>query len=516
MMENLTTLSIIEEEPDDWRSSRPSIQLPQTSQPGLHTSLSGHRVSIFSSETSYGELLPPGQSALGLGIDNGLQLYEKSLPRVPQESPSRPSVSSRSAGGSVYSKVKSASSRHSIAKTDVSAVREPETIPEETEVQDIASPENDYSPRTIPSDQDSILSRSKASHKSARRPVSSKESSSHSLRESKAQKSRVSADTDTLSASSRAQSPIEFAPTTLSPTSKHRKSFNEGHASLITSSSITRSTEKPRAPSSVADTRTSASTGWSSTPSSLRTLENVRDEAATSLALRTKLQAETITIRESEHFKVGVCQTMTGSDSLFVAALADKIHDTMTPYSSYLFAIFPTAIGIGGTSVFAFCGAPQLLVTKASILAGLRFKTRVSELQVLEGTWIGSLDPRPGNEIWNALVSDDGVLWDIIRKAVSSARPTEAPAGSKGIEARLAEARAKLDRLSPRDAYREAVQDGILVDIRSKSQRLQYGSIPGAMSIERNELEWGFDPRSEERLPIADRYDLQVIVYCQV
>jgi len=148
-------------------------------------------------------------------------------------------------------------------------------------------------------------------------------------------------------------------------------------------------------------------------------------------------------------------------------------------------------------------------------LAGLRFKTRVSELQVLEGTWIGSLDPRPGNEIWNALVSDDGVLWDIIRKAVSSARPTEAPAGSKGIEVRLAEARAKLDRLSPRDAYREAVQDGILVDIRSKSQRLQYGSIPGAMSIERNELEWRFDPRSEERLPIADRYDLQVIVFCQ-
>lgn len=33
--------------------------------------------------------------------------------------------------------------------------------------------------------------------------------------------------------------------------------------------------------------------------------------------------------------------------------------------------------------------------------------------------------------------------------------------------------------------------------------------------MERNVLEWRFDPRSDARLPIADRYDLRVVVFCQ-
>ena len=33
--------------------------------------------------------------------------------------------------------------------------------------------------------------------------------------------------------------------------------------------------------------------------------------------------------------------------------------------------------------------------------------------------------------------------------------------------------------------------------------------------VERNVLEWRFDPASEARLPVADRYDLPVIVYCE-
>jgi rhodanese-related sulfurtransferase len=33
--------------------------------------------------------------------------------------------------------------------------------------------------------------------------------------------------------------------------------------------------------------------------------------------------------------------------------------------------------------------------------------------------------------------------------------------------------------------------------------------------VERNVLEWRFDPRNAARLPIADRYDLPVIVFCQ-
>ena len=54
----------------------------------------------------------------------------------------------------------------------------------------------------------------------------------------------------------------------------------------------------------------------------------------------------------------------------------------------------------------------------------------------------------------------------------------------------------------------------VLVDIRPFHQRQEEGEIPGALIIERNVLEWRFDPRSAARLDIANRYDLRVIIFC--
>lgn len=42
-----------------------------------------------------------------------------------------------------------------------------------------------------------------------------------------------------------------------------------------------------------------------------------------------------------------------------------------------------------------------------------------------------------------------------------------------------------------------------------------HGGSAGALGIERNVLEWRLDPRSDARLPVADRYDLPVIIACQ-
>jgi rhodanese-related sulfurtransferase len=53
----------------------------------------------------------------------------------------------------------------------------------------------------------------------------------------------------------------------------------------------------------------------------------------------------------------------------------------------------------------------------------------------------------------------------------------------------------------------------LLVDIRPQAQRKAEGEIPGATIIERNVLEWRFDPASAARLPVAS-YDLQVIIFC--
>ncbi|KIJ43224.1 hypothetical protein M422DRAFT_253428 [Sphaerobolus stellatus SS14] len=139
-------------------------------------------------------------------------------------------------------------------------------------------------------------------------------------------------------------------------------------------------------------------------------------------------------------------------DQEFLQILAAKIHHAMTLNSSYLFAIFPAMVGImgiGGTAIFACCGAPQRLVTKASILAGLRFKTRLAELHDLEGTWIGCLDLRRRSEIWEPLVNNEDVFWDIIQKSAIFISPSEPPVGSRGIDRRLVEACAKLDRFTP-------------------------------------------------------------------
>jgi rhodanese-related sulfurtransferase len=88
-----------------------------------------------------------------------------------------------------------------------------------------------------------------------------------------------------------------------------------------------------------------------------------------------------------------------------------------------------------------------------------------------------------------------------------------APPGSRTIDQLLAEARARLDRLSPLQASRAAREGAVLVDIRPAAQRAAEGEIPGTLIVERNVLEWRFDPASEARLPQAS-YDLQVIVVC--
>jgi rhodanese-related sulfurtransferase/mannose-6-phosphate isomerase-like protein (cupin superfamily) len=83
------------------------------------------------------------------------------------------------------------------------------------------------------------------------------------------------------------------------------------------------------------------------------------------------------------------------------------------------------------------------------------------------------------------------------------------------IEQMLAAARARLRRLSPDEAYQSAAKtEAVLVDIRPEAQRTIEGSIPSALIVERNVLEWRFDPASSARLPVATDHDLQVIVFC--
>lgn len=86
-----------------------------------------------------------------------------------------------------------------------------------------------------------------------------------------------------------------------------------------------------------------------------------------------------------------------------------------------------------------------------------------------------------------------------------------------GVDAMLADARSRLQRIDVETAYREALDGALLVDIRPAAQRADEGEVSPALRplvIERNVLEWRFDPRSEARLPEAS-YDARILVLCQ-
>jgi rhodanese-related sulfurtransferase len=118
----------------------------------------------------------------------------------------------------------------------------------------------------------------------------------------------------------------------------------------------------------------------------------------------------------------------------------------------------------------------------------------------------------------NLLVLRERVSERAEKLAQESYAQTRKPAnrtGASGIEQMLSAARARLRRLSPDESHEAVAKtEAILVDIRPEGQRAIEGSIPGALIVERNELEWRLDPTSSARLPVATDHDLLVIVFC--
>ena len=98
-----------------------------------------------------------------------------------------------------------------------------------------------------------------------------------------------------------------------------------------------------------------------------------------------------------------------------------------------------------------------------------------------------------------------------------AARGWEAPVFD-GVDDQLADARSRLTRVSARAAYQEALYGrGILVDIRPAAQRTAEGEVAAHLAplvVERNVLEWRFDPRHEAKLPMAG-FATRVIILCQ-
>jgi rhodanese-related sulfurtransferase/mannose-6-phosphate isomerase-like protein (cupin superfamily) len=108
---------------------------------------------------------------------------------------------------------------------------------------------------------------------------------------------------------------------------------------------------------------------------------------------------------------------------------------------------------------------------------------------------------------------EPGDAADLLAREPAASRGSEATA-SRNIDEVMDAARARLQRVSPEQAYEVLGAGAVLVDIRPAAQRAHEGEIPGAILVERNVLEWRFDPASDARLPIANGYGLRVIVVC--
>ena len=85
----------------------------------------------------------------------------------------------------------------------------------------------------------------------------------------------------------------------------------------------------------------------------------------------------------------------------------------------------------------------------------------------------------------------------------------------RSIEVLLAEARARLPfRVAAEELHEVMAAGALVVDTRDQEQRRRDGTLPGAIVVERNVLEWRLDPASPDRLPEAGDYDQVIVVVC--
>jgi rhodanese-related sulfurtransferase len=82
------------------------------------------------------------------------------------------------------------------------------------------------------------------------------------------------------------------------------------------------------------------------------------------------------------------------------------------------------------------------------------------------------------------------------------------------VEGLLAEARARVPRLGPREAELALREGARLVDIRSELQRARDGVVPGACFVPRNVLEWRLDPSCPHRDRTLAQAGARIILMC--
>ncbi|KAH9840152.1 uncharacterized protein C8Q71DRAFT_703444 [Rhodofomes roseus] len=240
-----------------------------------------------------------------------------------------------------------------------------------------------------------------------------------------------------------------------------------------------------------------------------RTLHGVRQRTADSMAVRAVQQAEDV-----DGAKIGVVFTLSRSaDEQFLGLVASAIR-RVSFRQRFLFAIGCPSASPAERSPLVFCGTTDELVQRAGVLSSAKFLGRVTEgSSAVSQLWICSVRNLA------ATAYDELALWDCLRKAARvPADPLAPPPGARSVQQLLSHARARLERLTPQQAYEDLLSTNrpyaiILVDIRPARQRMQDGGIHGAIVVERGLLEWHLDPQSPQRLAVANRYDTRIVIF---
>jgi signal transduction histidine kinase/rhodanese-related sulfurtransferase len=82
------------------------------------------------------------------------------------------------------------------------------------------------------------------------------------------------------------------------------------------------------------------------------------------------------------------------------------------------------------------------------------------------------------------------------------------------VDEMLADAQARLRRLTAQEADEAVSRGAVMVDIRDADQRARDGVIPHARPVPRNALEWRVAPSSAQRDPSIARPDAQIVLIC--
>jgi rhodanese-related sulfurtransferase len=83
------------------------------------------------------------------------------------------------------------------------------------------------------------------------------------------------------------------------------------------------------------------------------------------------------------------------------------------------------------------------------------------------------------------------------------------------IDRLWAQARDEISSISPESAADLQSRGALMVDTRPEAQRRQFGGIPGAVTVERNVLEWRLDPTCPHHHELVSDPGQTIVVFCQ-